>query len=309
MKKQTQKNISRQPFLSPLLICSLLILTFYLVSCQMEDDLPDTNKQIEIEAPLQNTAWKWNDLTLKFIDAAQAQLSGEVLSYTYNSVTRGGAIDTVGAFTITENFETLGFVDYKGLGGRIFTNQNSAMSGTVWRYGYAALNFISLRKVKSHDEEYTYTFDNDTKTGVIDVLGNFSKTETNLTFSNYRTSSIAVVYEKRNDFNAAYENTLIGTAWGWNNSWNGWMVLEFLSPDKMILTFTGSHYFDNTPWEYDYTYSNGPKTGTIPGPRYGPVITSEGASGLGVFSINGSAMHFLEWQNFGHGADYTRIGD
>jgi hypothetical protein len=256
----------------------------------MDEDLPNTNNRQETDTPatLQDTVWKWNNLTLKFINAEQAQLSGETLLYSFNEAAMTGTVQSAGAFTITADFITLTFADYKGAGSRSFTNQNSAMSGTVWRYGYAALNFISIRKVKSHDEEYAYTYNTETKTGTIDVLGDFTVADASLTFSNYRTSSIPVVYEQGNVFNNTYANTLIGTAWGWNNSWNGWMVLEFFDAGKMMLTHTGSVYHDNTPFEFTYTYTDGPKTGSIPG--------------LGNFGINGNAMVFPQWKDYGHSA-------
>jgi hypothetical protein len=262
----------------------------------MDENLPNTNNRQEIEtpAPLQDTVWKWNSVTLKFINAAQAQLSGETLSYSFNEAAMSGSVDTAGDFSISEDFITLTFANYKNTGTpRSFVNPNASLAGSTWRFGKAVIRFFSPIKVLYQGSELGYTFDSDTKTGSIPDFGTFTIENDTLTFSHYRRSTKTVSFEKRLEMDSAYTNSVIGTAWGWNNAYNGWMVIEFITPETAILTHTNSSYHDNIPLEYPYTATG--NSGTI--------------EVLGAFAASSTLLSFPQWKDYPHGADYTRIGE
>jgi hypothetical protein len=92
-----------------------------------------------------------------------------------------------------------------------------------------------------------------------------------------------------------WKGSLVGTSWGWENAFNGWMVLEFTTESDCTLTFTNSTFQDDTPLEYTYSYNPGTNTWTIPT--------------QGTFSVgeNKAYISFAQWRGYPHGAVFNRI--
>jgi hypothetical protein len=259
----------------------------------MDDNTPNTNNRQETEtpAPLQDTVWKWsNTITLKFISATQAQLSGDTLAYSYNETTRAGTIVTVGSFTINEDGTSLVFTDYKSLGGRTFTNANSAIIGSQWSVGKAVLQFGSA-KITLYTLQYTYTYDNDSKTGNADFVGPFTITgegdSQSITFSDYKTCGHEVTFVK----GTAAEQTfpLLGTAW----DWGGDRIIEFVWPEGISSLMTRTN--DRAFTFYDQLILHTDTSGWI---EY-----------CGEFQItnNWQNMYFPQYAEYPHDATFTRL--
>jgi hypothetical protein len=297
-----------------------------------DDDTPDTNEQQESEtsAPLQNTVWNWSTVTLKFVDATQAQLAGDTLAYTYNETTRAGAIVTVGEFTTNEDWAALTFASYKGGAARTFNNSNSSMIGSKWYFGAAELEFLSSRYIRIHGKEYTYTYNPENRSGaisgdisnnsatydgisqgdVINALGPFTLAADtlSLTFSNYRNSTFTATFLKDADPGAA--GTLTGSAWYWPS-----LVLEFLPNGKALMySFTG--YYPH-PHIYPYNYDSGEKTGSF-GTAERVCAYSSSTLSIGSFEIKENFdtgdgtialfdLYFSNYKSYGHRADFVKM--
>jgi hypothetical protein len=268
----------------------------------MDEDPPNTNIEQETEnpAPLQDTVWKWNTITLKFINATQAQLSGETLSYTFDENTLTGNVNTAGDFTINNDWSSLTFASYKSGGPRTFNNGDSSMIGSKWYLGEAALEFTNAHNVSLHGVTYNYNYDNDTKTGAItggewNIIGGFTINSDTITFSDYKESGLSLSYTKGN---APAPDGLSGTDWWWNTTS---LHIEFISASKVLMWSTTGYY--TIPFVYDYTYNAAAKTGSI---TNGKNKTNESKYDLGNFGISGTLLAFTQYGPYPHGADFTK---
>ena len=94
-----------------------------------------------------------------------------------------------------------------------------------------------------------------------------------------------------------YPETLIGTRWEWDSAF-GLRTLAFDSPDHLI--FHNDHR-DGTPVQHlddYYTYDRTTGQGNI---------TGEYPAGPFIIINEGRIMHFTNFKNYGHGADFTRL--
>lgn len=86
-------------------------------------------------------------------------------------------------------------------------------------------------------------------------------------------------------------DSLLNTRWVWDSPWGG-RSLFFLPADEV-------RYTDQAEGEYieSYTYNGNTKKGEI---KY-----------YGKFEISNDnkTMHFIEWKNYGHGADFNLAGE
>jgi hypothetical protein len=181
-----------------------------------------------------------------------------------------------------------------GAGRAVFSNKAGAITGVLWVWGQSVLTFETSKAV-INGVNYDYTFDRGTKQGTIQKIGDFEAGGDRITIRNWRKSSFTVTFTRGTGAAPGWNGSLIGTAWGWQNAFNGWMILEFMTQDKVILTFTNSVYHDDIPFEYGYTYQEADRNGNIPT--------------QGTFNISASrkTLSFVQWRDYPHGADYTRI--
>lgn len=89
-------------------------------------------------------------------------------------------------------------------------------------------------------------------------------------------------------------DSLKGTVWVWDSPW-GRRTLTFHQSD-MTVVYLGQ---DGDSYTEPYTYNGNTKTGTI---QY------YGEEGFEISSDNQS-IHFIEWKQYGHGCDFTRLNE
>jgi hypothetical protein len=301
---------ARQPLFLFFTFCFSLLLT----ACPppVSDDIRAETAAEEGPPGLDGTSWNWGGeggVKLSFRETTAA-LAGQskAYPYQYDVTERTGSIVTLGDFSVSVDLRKLNFGNFNGLGAREFDNSAGEMVGTSWAWGQAFAVF-ELSRAVINGVRYPYTFNNAAKTGTISGItgaGGFtlSADGTALSVPRWRGSQFPAEFQ-RAETPTDWDGVLTGTSWGWQNAFNGWMVIEFMSADRCILTHTESTYHDATPWEYVYNWNAATSSGGIPlGTGY-----SEGYGGLGSFTINPnrSNMNFIQWKDYPHGANFGRI--
>jgi hypothetical protein len=162
----------------------LLFLLALFPACEQQTDPRDID--------LAGTRWIWSGTALEFKSGSQATVLGLTYSYSYDRSSRQGDIQTLGAFWISADFQTLTFPNYNNGGGEaVFQRQTVAdntdvgeplesLIGTVWRwnsggYGIRTLRFINDGVVQFQDQlgdsepwyDYDYGYIPETKEGII----------------------------------------------------------------------------------------------------------------------------------------------
>ncbi|MDR2494163.1 MAG: hypothetical protein LBD24_02960, partial [Spirochaetaceae bacterium] len=217
-------------------------------------------------------------------------------AYTYEPETRAGEIETLGAFTVSEDFLTMTFTRYNGaIPDAVFENSGAAIARALWVWEQSVLQFGPI-KASLNGALYPYSFDSATRTGTIEKIGQFTLAEdgASITVTQFRRAAYDLVFEKASA-KPAWTGSLIGTSWGWQNGFNGWMVFEFMNETEVILIFTESTYHSDTPEVYAYTYNRQSQSGNIP--TQGPFALTNG----------NKVLWFSQWRAYPHGAEYTRI--
>ncbi|MDR2375387.1 MAG: hypothetical protein LBD96_03000 [Treponema sp.] len=268
---------------------------------------PPDEEEPEGPPGLAGTAWAWSGVKLTFKETTVTMTGvAKPYPYTFDGTERTGSIDTLGDFTIDQDFLRLTFENFNNLDGgpKVFENLGAALTGSKWAWGQTFVTFESSRAV-INGVRYPYTFNSAAGTGSIDKIGAFTLNEGGtLSIPVWRKSSYGVTLVKT-EAPPAWNGSPVGTSWGWQNAFNGWMVIEFMTERDCILTHTESTYHDDIPWEFVYTWNSASQSGDIPE----GVGTSEGFPGLGSFTINGdrSFMNFAAWRTYPHGALFSRI--
>ena len=272
-----------------------------------QDDDNDEEEEPEGPPSLAGTTWAWSGLKLTFKESAVTMTGvGKPYAYTFDGTERTGSIETLGDFTVDQDFLHLTFENFNNLGGdpKVFENQSVVLTGSKWAWGQAFVAFESSRVV-INGVRYPYTFNSAAGTGSINKIGAFTLNEDGtISIPAWRKSSYGVTLTKT-EAPPAWNGSPVGTSWGWQNAFNGWMVIEFMSDTECILTHTESTYHDDIPWEFVYTWNSAAQSGDIPE----GTGTSEGFPGLGAFIINEdrSYMNFAAWRTYPHGALFSRI--
>ncbi|GHV30313.1 hypothetical protein AGMMS4952_17140 [Spirochaetia bacterium] len=162
----------------------LLFIGILFPGCEQQTDPRDIE--------LTGTTWIWSGAVLEFKSGSRAEVLNTTYSYTYNRSSRQGDIQTLGAFTVSADFQTLIFPNYNNGGGEaVFTRQTAADStelgepmpsliGTTWcwnsgGYGIRTLRFVSAGVVQFQDQvgdgepwyDYDYSYIPETKKGII----------------------------------------------------------------------------------------------------------------------------------------------
>ncbi|MDR2375388.1 MAG: hypothetical protein LBD96_03005 [Treponema sp.] len=273
---------------------------------------PEEDDEEEPEGPpgLAGTAWAWSGVKLTFRESA-VTMTGVAKSYpyTFDGEERTGNIDTLGNFTVDQDFLRLTFENFNNLGGdpKVFDNLSAALTGTSWRFGRALLTFPSGAKARLHGFDYAYTYDSATKTGAITAKygqpGPFtlSPEETTLTFSNYRDSkhegsAIPVVFTKVTGTDQPPGGaSLIGSDWWWTGTS---LHLDFITDTVVLLwSFTGYYV---PPILFDYTHSAAEGTGRIFNGRNDVGTKYD----LGDYTISGDLLNFVQYGPYPHGAAF-----
>jgi hypothetical protein len=271
-----------------------IALVFSSCPSPVSDDIENPGQNETEELPgLSGTSWELDGVKIEFKSETEVTMNGtRSYSYSYNRENRSGNASALGAFTVSEDFLRLEFPDFMGSGKAIFDNSARAIVRTTWFWGQGVLSF-GMSKVTINGVAYPYTYDGTAKTGTIEKIGSFSLGENELTIQHWRGSSFDAAFSKGTA--PEWNGSLVGTAWGWENAFNGWMIIEFMTVGDCILTFTNSTFHDDTPFEYSYSYDIGTNTWTIPT--------------QGTFSIGGnnSYLSFVQWQGYPHGAVFNRI--
>jgi hypothetical protein len=263
----------------------------------------------ESEGPsgLAGTAWEWSGVKLTFRESSVTMAgSSKPYPYTFDGTERSGSIETLGDFTVDQDFLRLTFENFNNLGGdpKVFDNLGAALMGSKWAWGQTFIAFESSRAVVN-GARYPYAFNSADRIGSIDKIGAFTLNDDGtISIPVWRKSSYGITLAKA-DAPPAWNGSLIGTSWGWQNAFNGWMVIEFMTEGDCILTHTESTYHDDIPWEFIYTWNSASQSGDIPE----GIKTSEGFAGLGSFTIDAdhSYMSFIQWREYPHGAVFNRI--
>jgi hypothetical protein len=269
----------------------------------------DDDEEEEPEGPpgLAGTVWAWSGVKLTFKESAVTMTgSAKSYPYTFDATERSGSIETLGDFTVDEDFLRLTFANFNDLGGdpKVFDNLGAALTGSKWAWGQTYVVFESVRAVVN-GVRYPYTFNSAAGTGSIDKIGAFTLNENGtISIPVWRKSSYGATLV-RAEAPPAWNGSLVGTSWGWQNAFNGWMVIEFMTGGDCILTHTESDYHDDIPWEFVYTWNSAAQSGDIPE----GIGTSDGFPGLGSFTINADRtyMNFGQWRSYPHGALFSRI--
>jgi len=294
-----------------LLFPVLAALLFTACPPPVEDEVPKTTDTTDEDTPpeddtpllLTGTIWEWaiTGIKLNFTTDAKVSVSSKLYDYTYDSNTRTGTADTLGAFTVDEDFLKLRFTDFWSMGEAVFENKAAGIIGTKWAWEQMYITFTA-GKARVNGESYPYTYNAADKTGAIEKIGSFAQDGEELKITKWRHSVFDITLAKAEAV-PQWTGALTGTAWGWQNAFNGWMVFEFLTEDKCILTFTNSDYHDDTPEEYSYAYNAAAKTGSIPKPDDTSTYRQ------GDFSIppSNSCISFVQWREYPHGAVFNRI--
>jgi hypothetical protein len=153
-------------------------------SCEQQTDPRDI--------ALTGTRWIWSGTVLEFKSGSLAAVLDSTYSYTYDISSRQGQMQTLGAFRVSADLQTLTFPSYNNGGGEaVFERQTAADStdigepmpsliGTKWRwnsggYGIRTLHFVDDRLVKFQDQlgdsepwyDYDYGYVPSTKKGII----------------------------------------------------------------------------------------------------------------------------------------------
>jgi hypothetical protein len=271
-----------------------LALVFSSCPPSVSDNIENPGQNETKELPgLSGTSWELDGVKLEFKSETEVTMNGtQSYSYSYDRGNRIGNASTLGDFTVSEDSLQLEFPNFMGSGKAIFDNSAREIIVTIWFWGQGVLSF-GMAKVTINGVAYTYTYDRTVQTGTIEKIGSFSLGEDELTIQHWRGSSFDVVFSKGTA--PEWNGSLVGTAWGWENAFNGWMIFEFMTEDACILTFTESTYNDDTPFEYGYTFNSGTNTGNI--------LTQ------GTFSVgeNKAYISFAQWREYPHGAVFNRI--
>jgi hypothetical protein len=162
----------------------MLFAPAFFPACEQQTDPRDIE--------LAGTRWIWSGTVLEFKNDSRAAVLDSTYSYTYDRSSRQGDMQTLGAFRISEDFQTLAFPNYNNGGGEaVFQRQTVAdntdvgeplesLVGTTWRwnsgaYGIRTLRFISDGVVQFQDQlsdsepwdDYDYGYIPETKEGII----------------------------------------------------------------------------------------------------------------------------------------------
>jgi hypothetical protein len=97
----------------------------------------------------------------------------------------------------------------------------------------------------------------------------------------------------------AYPRTLTGTRWEWRSGF-GIRTLDFDTEDHLF--FHNDHQDGLPAQQLDDSYTYNSETGR-------GEITGEYPAGRFQITNNNQTMHFVNFKNYGHGADFTRIAD
>jgi len=276
----------------------------------VEDEVPKTTDTTDEDTPpeddtpllLTGTIWEWaiTGIKLNFTTDTKVSVNGKLYDYTYDSNMRTGTADTLGAFTVDEDFLKLRFIDFWNLGEAVFDNLNGALSGTKWTLNQGVLEFTA-RKAKLHKISYDYSFDSAAREGSVNAdygapgACTMSEDGTTLTFSSYRGSGIPVSWTKQSEAPAINTADLTGSDWWWDSTS---LHLDFINSGTTLLwSFTGYYVPAIT---YDYTYNSGRGSITngrnIVGAKYD----------LGTYSINGDVLSFVQYGPYPHGAVFYK---
>jgi hypothetical protein len=283
---------------------------FLLTACPppVSNDITDSGDGTERDdgpPGLAGTVWEWSGVKLSFKSDTSVSHGTKTYPYAFNRAARTGNITTLGDFSVSEDFLTMSFADYMGTGPKTFDNSAAAIAGSSWAWGQTFVSF-EASGVRVNGVSYPYTFDSASHTGAIEKIGAFTLNEAGdlIDIPHWRRSSFDVRLESVSAV-PVWNGSLTGSAWGWQNAFNGWMIIEFMSEENCILTHTESTYHDDTPWEYVYSWNAASSSGSIPAGS-GP---SQGYGGLGSFTIdaNRSYMSFIQWRDYPHGAVFNRI--
>jgi hypothetical protein len=241
---------------------------------------------------LSGTSWEWVGVKLEFKSETRVTMGTASYSYTYDRASKTGNAATLGAFTVSEDSLHLEFPSFMGSAEAVFDNSAAAIVGTTWFWGQGVLTF-GMSKITINGVGYPYTYNGTAKTGTIEKIGSFSLDEDALTIQRWRGSGFNAVFSRGTA--PEWNGSLVGTSWGWENAFNGWMIFEFMTESDCVLTFTNSTFHDDTPEEYTYSYNAGANTWTVPT--------------QGTFSIGGNNAYisFVQWRDYPHGAVYNRI--
>jgi hypothetical protein len=214
--------------------------------------------------------------------------------YSYDRAGRTGAVLTLGVFTVSEDYLRLTFPQFMGGGSAVFDNSAAAIIGPSWFWGQCVVRFgMALATINGVGHSYAY--DGAAKTGTIEKIGAFSLAEDGIAIREWRRSRFDVLLRRQSGGPPVWNGSLVGTAWGWTNPFNGLMIFEFMTEGACILTFTESAYHDDAPEEYAYAYEASSNAGTIP---------TQGAFSVGE---DNAYLFFAQWQSYPHGAVFNRM--
>ena len=103
-----------------------------------EEEAEEEPEEPEGPPGLAGTSWAWSGVKLTFKESAVTMTGmGKPYAYTFNGTERTGSIETLGDFTVDQDFLRLTFENFNNLGGdpKVFDNQSAALTGTSWRFG------------------------------------------------------------------------------------------------------------------------------------------------------------------------------
>ena len=275
-----------------------------------EEEAEEEPEEPEGPPGLAGTSWAWSGVKLTFKESAVTMTGmGKPYAYTFNGTERTGSIETLGDFTVDQDFLRLTFENFNNLGGdpKVFDNQSATLTGTSWRFGRALLTFPSGAKARLHGFDYSYTYDPAAKTGAVTAKygqpGPFTLNgdETALTFSNYRDSqyegsAIPVVFTKVTGTDQPPgDASLIGSDWWWTGTS---LHLDFITETVVLLwSFTGYYV---PPILFDYTHGAASGTGRIYNGRNDVGTKYD----LGDYTISGDLLNFIQYGPYPHGAAF-----
>ncbi|MDR2494164.1 MAG: hypothetical protein LBD24_02965 [Spirochaetaceae bacterium] len=295
----------------------VLVGLFIFASCAPEvetDPRPKKEAEAEEAVTLNGIVFQWDgtETRLTFRESTVTYNVGyppPAYPYTFDPETRAGTIETLGAFTVSEDFLTMDFPNFNGVAPAQCKNLNAAIVGSVWRLNHGVLTF-GPKNVKLHKSTYTYSFDAATKTGTVSgvthtngewtKLGPFSLSDDgqSVTFSDYKESLIPVTFTKEPAGGGTSDSaSLVGSDWWWDSTS---LHLDFINENTALLWSISGYYA--IPIIYDYTFNPSNHTGAVTNGRNR--IGTKYA--LGTYGIQRDVLSFVQYGPYPHGADFRR---
>jgi hypothetical protein len=312
----------KRVLLAPGLTLFLFVLLPCITSCPTDGDgLPQSPPPVaEPDETLANTMWVWESMgtTLDFTSATEVSNGIETYIYSYVDSDKAGSIETLGDFILSDDGGALSFPAYNGAMQaefRRYVEEPEAfpetLANTQWKWEAETLIFHTEELVQLGADYYKYTYNRETKTGIITDRDGAKLAEFGLNRNAKTLSLISATYPEGANFLPKGEidltlDDLVGSKWSWNSVWSD-RVLTFTTEDIVELSdVTSSDAYQTYYW---YTYDKETKKGSI---IYAPTLNErilEDPANLGSFTINAtySALSFIQYKDYPHGAKFDRI--